>query len=60
MCFKYCNNSKYEELDIDQLKDISCIHSVPATLVVTAISYGADAVFAYCKSMKSEKKLLHL
>ena len=47
-------------VDIDQLKDISCIHSVPATHVVTAISYGADAIFAYCKSTNSEKKLLHL
>ena len=47
MYFKYWSNSKYEELLIDQLTDVPFIHGISATHVVTGISYGADAIFAF-------------
>ena len=46
--FKYWSNSRYEELLIDQLKDIPCTHDViQETHVVTRIYYGADAIFVF-------------
>ena len=56
VCFKYCSNSKYEELDINNLKDIPCIHSTPATHVVTGISYGADAIFVFDYKMQKHEE----
>ena len=56
VCFKYCSNSKYEELDIDQLKDIPCTHNTPATHVVTGISYGADVIFVFDYNLQKHEE----
>ena len=59
VCFKYCSNSKYKELLVDQLKNVPCIHtcsSTPATHIVTGISYGADAIFVFDYTLQENEK----
>ena len=56
VCFKYWSNLKYKELFIDQLKDIPCTIGTSGTHIVTAISYGAEAIFVFDYTLQDNEE----
>lgn len=56
VCFKYWSNLKYKELFIDQLKDIPCTIGTSGTHVVTALSYGAEAIFVFDYTLQGNEE----